>query len=51
MSTNRGSGEVSAWELVGIEDGDGEFHEIPTGGGQVLMMETATDRGVGPPPD
>jgi hypothetical protein len=34
--------DTTTWEFVGIEDGEGEFHEATTGGG-VTRMETATD--------
>jgi hypothetical protein len=50
MATNRG-GDVSLWEFVGIEDGDGEIHDAPSGG-TVATIETATDVRRGePPPD
>jgi len=39
MATNRGEPNPD-WELVGIEDGDGEFHEIGAGGGGVTKLQT-----------
>jgi hypothetical protein len=41
MATNRGE-EVSEWELVGIEDGEGEIHDCSSGGG-VDRLTTVTD--------
>jgi hypothetical protein len=49
MATNR-SDDVSLWEFVGIEDGDGEIHE-GAAGGTVTTLETATDVRDHPPPD
>jgi hypothetical protein len=50
MATNRGE-SVSEWEFVGIEDGNGEVHEVSSGGG-VARMTTCTDvRETDPPPD
>jgi hypothetical protein len=42
--------DTTTWEFVGIEDGDGEFHEA-SGGGGVTRLETATDVRDHPPPD
>jgi hypothetical protein len=45
--------EESEWELVGIEDGDGELYEVGGGAGGVSRMVTATDSILEdePPPD
>lgn len=40
----------SPWVFAGLEDGEGEFHEVPSGGGGVDMVTTWTaDRGPPPP--
>jgi hypothetical protein len=50
MATNRGE-NVSEWEFVGIEDKNGDVHEVSSGGG-VERMTTATDvQETDPPPD
>jgi hypothetical protein len=43
--------DTTTWEFVGIEDGDGEFHEAAAAGGGVTRLETATDVRDEPPPD
>lgn len=45
MATNRGEGS-SEWSLVGIRDGEGEYHDVPGGGGGVDRFTTGFD----PPP-
>lgn len=51
MKQNRGEDEPSEWELVGIEDRDGEIHRLAPGeSGGVSRGRTRTDReGWGPP--
>ena len=50
MATNR-TQEVSDWEFVGIEDANGDVHEVPSGGG-VDRETTVTDvPDPDPPPD
>jgi hypothetical protein len=50
MATEQ-SEKVTEWEFIGIEDGNGEIHEVPSGGG-VARMTTCTDRREDdPPPD
>mgnify|MGYP006277449519 CR=1 FL=1 len=52
MATNRGE-EVSTWEFVGIEDGEGEVHECTNGGGVTRLTtvtDTTTHEGGDPPP-
>jgi len=39
MATNRSEPNPD-WELVGVEDGDGELHEVGSGGGGVTKMQT-----------
>jgi hypothetical protein len=52
MATNRDEAVLSEWELVAIEDGDGEEHEVGVGGGGVTRLTTCTDvREEEPPPD
>jgi hypothetical protein len=42
MSTNRSDGPA-LWSLVGIEDGEGEYHEVQDGAGSVRVFTTGTD--------
>jgi len=50
MATNRRE-TASEWEFVGIEDKNGDVHEVSSGGG-VERMTTATDTAdPDPPPD
>jgi hypothetical protein len=50
MTTNRKPPDPS-WEVVGIEDGHGELHEIEGGGGGVTKLETFIPDRSDPPPE
>ncbi|QCS40802.1 hypothetical protein FEJ81_00010 (plasmid) [Natrinema versiforme] len=52
MATNRSDPVLSDWELVAIEDGDGEEYDVSGAGGGVTRLTTCTDvRRGDPPPD
>jgi hypothetical protein len=49
MATNHSDPVLSDWELVGIEDGDGEEHEVSGSGSGVRRLTTCTDEWDPPP--
>lgn len=47
------SDEITEWEFVGVEDGDGEIHEVESGGGvtRIVTRRVARSSLDSPPPD
>jgi hypothetical protein len=43
MATNRSDAVLSDWELVAIEDGEGEEYDVSGAGGGVTRLTTCTD--------